>query len=105
MKAIPTLLAAASAAMALAVSTYAAEPHSAGITNTPDGTEPERYIPFVTDFPEQHPEASGPVLAADTSDGFDGLDAAFGAAVGVAVGALGAVSLPALRRRNTLSSA
>lgn len=62
---------------------------------------PERYVPFVTDFPT----TAAPPARVDTTGGFDGLDAALGAAVGLALGALGAASVPALRSRRRVASA
>lgn len=123
MKAILSLIAASLAAMALAVSASAADRYVPGVTDFPsvsqsEGYVPgvtdfpqtgavERYVPGVTDFPSSAPEAPAPVTVGDAyvTDGFDWLDAAFGAAVGLALGALAAASLLALRRRTGLSAA
>ena len=103
MKAILTSLAAALTALAFAIPASAAE---GSTTGAPVGTtQSEPYVPFVTDFPHSAPEAAPPRLAATGNEGFDGLDAALGAAVGVALGALAAASLPSLRRRRSVSSA
>ena len=107
MKAVLTLLAVALAATALAVSAAAAadEKYIPGVTDFPSAQQSERYVPFVTDFPASAPEAVPAGVAAEAGGGFDGLDAAVGVAVGLALGALGAVSAPALRRRRSLSNA
>lgn len=86
MKAILTLAAASLAAAALA---------------GPGSASPDPFVPFVTDFPAGD-RTTAPKVA---SDGFDGLDAALGAAAGLALGALAAASVPAARRRRSLSSA
>ncbi len=101
MKPILTLLAAALAAAALAIPAAAGDP----ATDVPRSASSERYVPFVTDFPASAPEVARPGVAVPVGDGFVGLDAAFGAAVGLALGALAAVSLPRLGRRRTISSA
>ena len=103
MKAILTLVAASLAAMALAVSAPAAE-YIPGVTDFPSASQSERYVPFVTDFPNRAP-AAAPAVSVATANGFDGRDAALGAAVGLALGALAATSLPALSRRRRVSSA
>jgi hypothetical protein len=105
MKAFLTLLAAVLAATALAVSASAADSYSPGSTDFPSASQSERYVPFVTDFPNHGPEAAPAAVEAYAADAFDGLDAAIGAAVGLALGVLAAASLPALRRRRSLSTA
>lgn len=75
------------------------------MTDFPSASQSGRYVPFVTDFPNRVPEATPTGVGAHASGGLDGRDAAFGVAVGVALGALAAASLPALRRRRTVSSA
>ncbi len=103
MKAILTFLAAALTALAIAIPGSAAETSTTGATER--GSQSETYVPFVTDFPHSAPEAAPPPVAASGHEGFDGLDAALGAAVGLALGALAAASLPPLRRRRSVSSA
>jgi hypothetical protein len=103
MKAILTFLAAALTALAIAIPGSAAEDSTTGATES--GSQSETYVPFVTDFPHSAPEAAPPLVAAGGNEGFDGLDAALGATVGLALGALAAASLPPLRRRRSVSSA
>lgn len=105
MKTLLISLAAALAATVLAVSAWGAERQTPGVTDAPSASQSQRYVPFVTDFPRAAPEAAPPRIEADGSVGFGGLDAALGAAIGLALGALVAVSLPALRRRRSVSSA
>jgi hypothetical protein len=103
MKAILSLLAVSLAAVALAVTPAAAEEYIPGVTDFPTSAQDsERYVPGVTDFPNY-----GPVPEARTyvGDGFDWLDASFGAAVGIALGALASASLLAVRRRTKLTTA
>jgi hypothetical protein len=104
MKALLTHVVAALAATALAVSASAAERQTPGVTDVPSASQSQRYVPFVTDFPSAAPEAAPPGIEADSSVGFAGRDAALGAAIGLALGALAAMSLPALRRRRSVSS-
>jgi hypothetical protein len=103
MKAILTLVAAALTALAIAIPGAAAEGSTTGATE--NGSRSEAYVPFVTDFPRSAPEAGVPRVAAVGNAGFDGLDVAIGAAVGLALGALAVASLPPLRRRRSVSSA
>jgi hypothetical protein len=103
MKAILTFLAAALTALAIAIPGSAAEDSTMGATES--GSQSETYVPFVTDFPHSAPEAAPPLVAANGNEGFDGVDAALGAAIGLALGALAAASLPPLRRRRSVSSA
>ena len=123
MKGILTLLTASLAAVALAAPASAADSYIAGVTDFPSAEQSERYVPGVTDFPatgriEQYvpgvtdfpraaPESPAPPAAVDVyvTDGFDWLDAAFGAAVGLALGALAAAMLLALRRRTGIATA
>jgi hypothetical protein len=105
MKAILSLLAASLAAGALAVSASAADEYIPGVTDFPTAEQSERYVPGVTDFPSYAPEAPSRAAAVHVSDGFDWLDAGFGAAAGLALGALAAASLLAVRRRTGLSAA
>jgi hypothetical protein len=99
MKALLALLAASFAATALAVSASGANGYTPFVTDFPR-SQPERYVPFVTDFPTTVPEAEPAGAGAHPTDGFDWRDAAFG----LALVALAAASLPALRRRRTVSS-
>jgi hypothetical protein len=103
MKAILTFFAAALTALAIAIPGSAAEDSTTGATES--GSQSETYVPFVTDFPHSAPEAAPPLVAANGNEGFDGVDAALGAAIGLALGALAAASLPPLRRRRSVSSA
>jgi hypothetical protein len=123
MKVILSLIAASLAAVALAVSASAADRYVPGVTDFPSSGQVEsyvpgatdfpqtgaieRYVPGVSDFPSYAPEAPVTVTGSDVyvTDGFDWLDAAFGAAVGLALGALAAASLLALRRRTGFSAA
>jgi hypothetical protein len=75
------------------------------VTDFPTAGQSERYIPGVTDFPSYAPEAPVTDVEVRGTDGFDWLDAGFGAAVGLALGALAAASLLAVRRRTGLSAA
>ena len=103
MKAILSLLAVSLAAVALAVSPAAAEEYVPGVTDFPTaGEQSERYVPGVTDFPTSEP---APEARTFVSDGFDWLDAGFGAAIGVALGAAVGAALIALRRRTAPSPA
>jgi hypothetical protein len=101
MKAILSLLAVSLAAVALAVTPAAAEDYIPGVTDFPKSAEQsERYVPGVTDFPSRAAEIrSVEAGSVYRSDGFDWLDAGFGAAIGIALGALAGASLIALRRR------
>jgi hypothetical protein len=102
MKAILTI-AVVVAAMALAGPASAADRYVPGVTDFPTAPQQsERYVPGVTDFPSYGP---APQAQAYVSDGFDWLDAGFGAAIGIALGALAGVSLIALRRRTRLTPA
>jgi hypothetical protein len=103
MKTILTLAAAALAAVALAGPGSAAE--APGVTAMPAAQEGERYVPFVTDFPDYGHEAAQTRVSSAGAGGFDALDAALGAAAGLAVGALAAAALPARHRRRAVSSA
>ena len=123
MKAILSLLAASLAAAALAVPASAADRYIPGVTDFPNAPQGERYIagvtdfpqtggievyrPGVTDFPSYAPEPQAPVAVVDVhvTDGFDWLDAAFGAALGLAFGAMAAAALLVLRRRTDVSTA
>jgi ABC-type oligopeptide transport system substrate-binding subunit len=105
MKPILSLIAALLAAGALAVSAPAADKYVPGVTDFPTAERAEPYIPGVTDFPSYAPEAPVAGVEVHVADGFDWLDAAFGASVGLALGALAAASLPTLRRRTGLSAA
>ena len=105
MKAILILLAASLAATALAVSASAADRYIPFVTDFPRPAQSERYVPFVTDFPSSAPDAPPADVAGPVSDGFDWLDAAFGAAGGFVLGGLAAASLPALRRHTSVSTA
>ena len=103
MKAILSILAMSLAAVTLAVAPAAAEEYIPGVTDFPTSAQDsERYVPGVTDFPSY-----GPVPEAQThvSDGFDWLDAGFGAAVGITLGALAGASLLTVRRRGKLTTA
>jgi hypothetical protein len=103
MKAILSLLAVSLVTVALAVSPAAAEDYIPGVTDFPKSAEQsERYVPGVTDFPTSEP---APAARTYVSDGFDWLDAGFGAAIGIAFGAVAGVSLILLRRRTGLSTA
>jgi hypothetical protein len=99
-KALLTLIASSLAALAFAVPGSAAE-YVSGVTDFPSASSSERYVPFVTDFPKPLQSA---VSEAHANGGLDGLDAAV-AALGLALGALAAASLPAVRRRGSVSSA
>jgi hypothetical protein len=101
MKAILSLIAVSLATVALAVSPAAAEDYIPGVTDFPRSAEQsERYVPGVTDFPSRGAETRAVTTDATyVSDGFDWLDAGFGAAIGVALGAAAGVALIALRRR------
>jgi opacity protein-like surface antigen len=127
MKAILSLIAASLAAFALAVSAAAADRYVPGVTDFPSTGQVERYVPGVTDFPSRAqesrdgglagyvpgvtdfpsyaPESPAPGAEVYVTDGFDWLDAGFGAAVGLALGAMAAAALLALRRRTGLSAA
>jgi hypothetical protein len=103
MKAILSLLAVSLAAVALAVSPAAAEDYVPGVTDFPTSAQDsERYVPGVTDFPRYAPV---PEARTYVSDGFDWLDAGFGAAAGIAIGALAGASLLVVRRRAKLTTA
>ena len=102
---LTTLLAALLAAAALATSASAGDGYVPFVTDFPRSQQTERYVPFVSDFPSSPAQAPSASVAARVTDGFDWLDAAFGAAVGAALGVLGAASLPALRRRTDVSPA
>jgi hypothetical protein len=103
MKAILSLLAVSLVTVALAVSPAAAEDYIPGVTDFPKSAEQsERYVPGVTDFPTSAP---APEARTYVSDGFDWLDAGFGAAIGIAFGAVAGATLIALRRRTGLSPA
>jgi hypothetical protein len=101
MKAILSLIAVSLATVALAVSPAAAEGYIPGVTDFPTSAEQsERYVPGVTDFPSRAAEIRDVTTGATyTSDGFDWLDAGFGAAIGVALGAVAGAALIVLRRR------
>jgi hypothetical protein len=99
-KALLTLIATSLVAAVLAVPASAAE-YISGVTDFPSASSSERYVPFVTDFPKRLPEAAP---AAHATGGLEGVDAAV-AALGLALGALAAASLPAVRRRRSVSSA
>jgi hypothetical protein len=99
LKTILTLVAAALAAATLASSASAGDSR-AGIAR--GGSPSEPYVPFVTDFPAPAREAAPPRAAVRAAGGFDEVDAAFGAAAGLALSALAAASL---RRRGRVSSA
>ena len=101
MKAILSLLAVSLVTVALAVSPAAAEEYVPGVTDFPTSAEQsERYVPGVTDFPSRGAEIRAVTTDATfTSDGFDWLDAGFGAALGVALGAVAGAGVIALRRR------
>jgi hypothetical protein len=121
MKAILSLTAASLAAVAVAVSASAADRYIPGVTDFPSASQSERYIPGVTDFPstgkvERYvpgvtdfpsyaPQAPAVGNDVRVTDRFDWLDAGFGVAIGLALGALAAASLLALRRRTGLSTA
>ena len=75
------------------------------MTDFPRAEQSERYIPGVTDFPSYAPESPATVGQVHVSDGFDWLDAGFGVAVGLALGALAAASLLVLRRRTGIRTA
>jgi hypothetical protein len=105
MKAILSLVAVSLAAVGLAVSASAADKYIPGVTDFPSAAQAERYIPGVTDFPSYAPEAPTAAVEVYVSDGFDWLDAALGAAVGLAIGALAAAALLAQRRRTGFSTA
>ena len=105
MKAILSLIAVSIAAVAMAVSASAADEFIPGVTDFPTTGEVDRqYVPGVTDFPSYVPESPS-TAQAYVSDGFDWLDAGFGAAIGLALGALAAASLLAMRRRARVSTA
>jgi hypothetical protein len=106
MKAILTL-AVVVAAMALVGPAAGADKYIPGVTDFPTTAEQsERYVPGVTDFPSRAAEIRAVTTDSTyVSDGFDWLDAGFGAAVGIALGALAGVALIALRRRTTPSVA
>jgi ABC-type oligopeptide transport system substrate-binding subunit len=104
MKTLLISLAAVLAATALAIPVSAAERQTPGVTDGASASQSQRYVPFVTDFPRVAPEAAPSGIEADGSVGFGGLDAALGVAIGLALGALAAVSLPALSRRRSVSS-
>jgi hypothetical protein len=99
-KALLTLIATSLAAAVLAVPGSAAE-YISGVTDFPSTSSSEHYVPFVTDFPKPLSEAAP---EAHASGGLDGVDAAV-VALGLALGALAAASLPAVRRRRSVSSA
>jgi hypothetical protein len=102
MKAILTI-AVVVAAMALAGPASAADKYVPGVTDFPSAPQQsERYVPGVTDFPSYGPTSEARTYV---SDGFDWLDAGFGAAIGIAFGAVAGVSLILLRRRTGLSTA
>jgi hypothetical protein len=105
MKAILSLIAASLAAVALAVPASAADKYIPGVTDFPRAEQSERYVPGVTDFPSYAPDAPATGVQVHVGDGFDWLDAGFGAGVGLALGALAAASLLAVRRRTGLSAA
>jgi hypothetical protein len=105
MKSVLTLLAASLVAAALALSASAADRYIPFVTDFPRASQSERYVPFVTDFPSGAPAAPPVGVAAPVTEGFDWLDAAFGAAGGFLLGALAAASLPALRRDTSASAA
>jgi hypothetical protein len=99
-KALLTLIATSLATIVLAVPASAAE-YISGVTDFPSTPSSERYVPFVTDFPKPLAEAAP---EAHATGGLHGVDAAV-AALGLALGALAVASLPALRRRRSVSSA
>jgi len=105
LKAILALVTASLAATAIAVSASAAERYIPGVTDFPSASQSERYVPFVTDFPNRAAEAAPAGAEAHATGGFDGVEAVVGASVVLALGALAAASLPALRRRKAVSSA
>lgn len=105
MKAILSLVAASVAAVALAVSASAADKYIPGVTDFPTAPQAERYVPGVTDFPSYAPEAPATGVQVHVTDGFDWVDAGFGVAIGLALGALAAASLLMLRRRTGVSTA
>ena len=103
MKTLPTLIAALLAAAALAVPASAAEPYVPGVTDFPSSPYSARYMPFMTDFPRA-PVTAPADVEAHSSSGLGSADAGL-AALALALSALVAASLPALRRRRTVSSA
>jgi hypothetical protein len=112
MKAIISILAAAVATAVLALPATAGDTYIPGLTDVPSrGHEIEngglqRYVPGVTDFPSYAPESPvAPAAETYVTDGFDWIDAGFGAAVGLALGALAGILLLAARKRADLRAA
>jgi hypothetical protein len=112
MKAILSLAAVALAAVALAAPATAADKYVPGVTDFPTRAHEtengglQRYVPGVTDFPSYAPKAPvSPGVEIHVADGFDWIDAGFGAAVGLALGALAGIALLTMRRRAGLTTA
>ena len=111
MKAIISLLAAAAATAVLALPATAGDEYIPGVTDVPSRAYEirtgglQRYVPGVTDFPSYAPETPvAPVADTYVTDGFDWIDAGFGAAVGLALGSLAGILLLTVRRRETLTA-